>query len=123
MAEYHTFDQKEKLGPPPWRLSPALIAWEQAHGHDPRVKCHSELGCVLVESELREEIDRLRGLLADEERMRRRQREEAERRVERLRVAATPVATLGLHINTQDPQWIRWVIDLRDALGGESGNG
>jgi hypothetical protein len=57
-TRYRPFDQEEKLGPAPWSPDdPALIAWEKAHGHDVRLKCYPELGCVLVEVELERERD------------------------------------------------------------------
>lgn len=62
MSDYYRFDQDEKLGPPPWS-GPALDAWEAAHGHDVRLKCYVEFGCLLIEAEvdrLRAEVERLR---------------------------------------------------------------
>ena len=49
-SDYRPWDRDEKLGPPPWSgTDPKVIAWEQAHGHDVRLKCYPELGCQLVE--------------------------------------------------------------------------
>jgi hypothetical protein len=44
--DYFPFDQAEKLGEPPWS-GPALKAWEEAHGHDARLKCYPEFNCQL----------------------------------------------------------------------------
>ena len=50
LNDYEPFDQKAWLGETPWKLSdPAVIAWEAAHGHDPRIKCFAEYGCQLLE--------------------------------------------------------------------------
>jgi hypothetical protein len=46
---YGPFDQREKLGEPPWSGA-ALEAWEKAHGHDARLKCYPEFGCQVVEA-------------------------------------------------------------------------
>lgn len=65
MSEYRPFDQAEKLGPKPWKMAdPAVIAWEQAHGHDPRVKCLPEFGCLVIETALLAEIEAQREILA-----------------------------------------------------------
>lgn len=51
MSDYSPFDQREKLGAPPWRPDdPAVIAWEEAHGHDVRLKCYSEFGCQVLQA-------------------------------------------------------------------------
>lgn len=48
--KYTPFDQEEKLGPPPWDpLDEQLALWERAHGHDVRIKCYVEFGCLVVE--------------------------------------------------------------------------
>ena len=50
LNDYEPFDQKTWLGESPWKVSdPAVIAWEAAHGHDPRIKCFAEYGCQLLE--------------------------------------------------------------------------
>jgi len=49
---YHPFDQEEKLGPPPWDpLDPAVADWERAHGHDVRLRCYAEYGCMRIEDD------------------------------------------------------------------------
>lgn len=52
---YRPFDQREKLGEPPWS-GVELEAWEAAHGHDARLKCYPEFGCAVVE-EQRERLE------------------------------------------------------------------
>jgi hypothetical protein len=59
MTVYRPFDQEEKLGPPPWPYSEALTAWETAHGHDVRLKCYVEFGCMVIEPWLESIIDKL----------------------------------------------------------------
>lgn len=59
MSNYRTFDQREKLGEPPWS-GPALKVWEEAHGHDARLKCYPEFGCQVLEEEREAELERLR---------------------------------------------------------------
>ena len=49
---YQRDDQRERLGEPPWKPTAALILWEQAHGHDVRLKCYTEFGCLLIERDL-----------------------------------------------------------------------
>ena len=64
---YHPFDQHEKLGNPPWS-GPVLEQWEQAHGHDVRLKCYPEYGCqaILADYELLEDvIDEIAKILDD----------------------------------------------------------
>jgi hypothetical protein len=48
--EYRPFDQDKHLGQPPWD-GPKLTAWEQAHGHDARIKCYPEYGCQVIEAD------------------------------------------------------------------------
>ena len=49
-ANYRPDDQHEKLGPPPWDpLDERLALWERAHGHDVRMKCLAEYGCMVLE--------------------------------------------------------------------------
>lgn len=49
-VSYRPWDREEKLGSPPWsRNDPKLVAWEKAHGHDVRLKCYPEFGCLVVE--------------------------------------------------------------------------
>jgi hypothetical protein len=46
MTDYQPWDQEEKLGPPPWNWQDKrVLAWEEAHGHDVRLKCYVEFGC------------------------------------------------------------------------------
>lgn len=46
---YTTYDQEKHLGPPPWKHDdPAVQAWEKAHGHDVRLECYPEYGCLLL---------------------------------------------------------------------------
>ena len=62
-AEVRPDDQERWLGPPPWQYTPTLKAWEEAHGHDVRVKCYPEYGCRAIEVErdaLLDENERLR---------------------------------------------------------------
>jgi len=56
---YQPFDQDEKLGPPPWPDGPSLTAWEDAHGHDVRLKCYVEFGCQVIVTSLEAERDAL----------------------------------------------------------------
>lgn len=51
-GHYEPFDQETKLGLPPWRKSPELDEWQEAHGHDPRTKCYPEYGCRAIEAVL-----------------------------------------------------------------------
>ena len=46
------FDQYRWLGEPPWKSGMAVEAWEKAHGHDVRLKCYPEYGCLAIENEL-----------------------------------------------------------------------
>jgi len=48
---YTTFDREAHLGASPWNDPAAISVWEQAHGHDVRLKCYVEFGCVVIESE------------------------------------------------------------------------
>ncbi len=49
---YTPWDQDEHLGPPPWsEYDPHVIAWEAAHGHDVRLKCYAEYGCLVIEQD------------------------------------------------------------------------
>lgn len=51
-AVYRPFDQDRHLGPPPWSGDdPAVQGWEDAHGHDVRLKCYPEFGCQAIEYE------------------------------------------------------------------------
>lgn len=64
MSDYRPFDQdKWLLTPPPWHPNnPALVAWEAAHGHDFRIKCYPEFGCLAIGYEaddLREQLDNI----------------------------------------------------------------
>lgn len=47
MNGYRPRDQTVWLGEPPWQDSESLQAWENAHGHDPRLKCYPEFGCLV----------------------------------------------------------------------------
>jgi ElaB/YqjD/DUF883 family membrane-anchored ribosome-binding protein len=58
-THYEPFDQERWLGPPPWVSTAAMVAWEQAHGHDVRLKCYVEFGCQVIEPTLERRIDRL----------------------------------------------------------------
>jgi hypothetical protein len=65
MSEYRIADQEEKLGPPPWSpTDPRVMAWEQAHGHDVRLKCYPEFGCQVVEEQRERLIEFARWLAA-----------------------------------------------------------
>jgi hypothetical protein len=48
--QYEPFDQEEKLGKD-WRKShePDILRWEEAHGHDIRLKCYPEFDCAVLE--------------------------------------------------------------------------
>lgn len=62
MSDYAPFDQDKHLGDPPWSDEEALQAWEEAHGHDARVKCLPEYGCLTYYTEwerLTDEVDQL----------------------------------------------------------------
>jgi len=50
MTTYKAFDRHEKLGDPPWEFN-AVKAWEEAHGHDVRLKCYAEFGCRFADIE------------------------------------------------------------------------
>lgn len=52
MTTYRPFDQRKHLDGPPWHSGPELETWEEAHGHDVRVKCYVEYGCKAIEAEL-----------------------------------------------------------------------
>jgi hypothetical protein len=64
---YRPWDREEKLGPPPWKHDdPKLIAWQEAHGHDVRLKCYREFGCIqleLLEEESQDAATRLSAVL------------------------------------------------------------
>jgi hypothetical protein len=103
---YEPFDQANHLGDPPWRPGDhRLTAWERAHGHDARLKCYPEFGCLVIEpaldhevATLRDEIERLRGALNAIGRSRERSDDLEETR--RLR----DLALAALHPEpTQDP--------------------
>lgn len=68
-AEYRPWDQDTWLSEPPWNpTDPALMAWEAAHGHDVRMKCYPEFGCMALNyeaDEVRAERDELRAALAE----------------------------------------------------------
>lgn len=75
MSDYVPWDQGEKLPPPPWSPDdPDVRAWEQAHGHDVRLKCYVEFGCQVIEPALEARIEQLEGrieqLLAEREAVR-----------------------------------------------------
>lgn len=53
---YSAFDQREKLGEPPWS-GPELEAWEAAHQHDARLKCYPEFGCAFAKTDHEEELE------------------------------------------------------------------
>lgn len=58
---YAPFDQDKHLGDPPWDpKDPGLVAWERAHGHDVRLKCYPEFGCLVIEEALERKLDRIR---------------------------------------------------------------
>lgn len=48
---YRPFDQERHLGRPPYSDSSAVKAWEEAHGHDVRLKCYPEFGCQAIQNE------------------------------------------------------------------------
>lgn len=55
---YRPWDQESKLGPPPWQpADPKLQAWQQAHGHDVRLKCYPEFGCLVTADEYDDSVD------------------------------------------------------------------
>lgn len=48
-------DDNSMLGEPPWKPDdPALVAWEEAHGHDVRLRCSTDYHCRLVDRDLEE---------------------------------------------------------------------
>ena len=53
---YKPFDQTEHLNSPPWS-GDALERWEAAHGHDVRLKCYPEYGCLVIEKDLERKLD------------------------------------------------------------------
>jgi len=58
-SNYEPFDQDKWLAEP-WRNdSHAVAMWEQAHGHDVRVKCYAEFGCQVIEPTLERRIEEL----------------------------------------------------------------
>lgn len=57
-SQARPYDQDRWLDDPPWKADdPKLQQWEQAHGHDVRMKCLPEFGCLAIkyESDAREE--------------------------------------------------------------------
>lgn len=56
---YEPFDQGKHLGLRPWPHGPERRAWEEAHGHDARVKCYVEYGCRVIEPTLEYKIEQL----------------------------------------------------------------
>lgn len=58
-SDYRPWDREEKLGAPPWSGA-ALKEWEEAHGHDARLKCYPEFGCQLLHDE--EDYEQLRAV-------------------------------------------------------------
>lgn len=68
MTRYRPFDQKRHLEGPPWYSGPELDAWEEAHGHDVRVKCYVEYGCKALDDhyeELKERVEKQERLLRE----------------------------------------------------------
>jgi hypothetical protein len=50
LSDYAPFDQAVMLGEQRWMPDdPKVIAWEAAHGHEPRLKCYAEFGCQVLE--------------------------------------------------------------------------
>lgn len=47
---YQPHDRRYWLGDPPWDED-IVKAWEQAHGHDARLPCYEEHGCLLLVGE------------------------------------------------------------------------
>lgn len=47
---YRPFDQEKHLGDPPWS-GKAVEDWEEAHGHDARLECYPEYGCMCLAAE------------------------------------------------------------------------
>lgn len=46
---YTTWDVEKHLPGQGWKPDdPKVVAWETAHGHDPRLKCYPEYGCQLL---------------------------------------------------------------------------
>lgn len=68
MSEYRCWDREEKLGSVPEGgfkpTDPKVIAWEAAHGHDLRLKCYPEFGCLLI-PDFEDMVDRVQRVLAD----------------------------------------------------------
>lgn len=58
--KYRAWDQEKWLGDPPWS-GEALSTWEDAHGHDARIKCYPEYGCRLAATD--EAVDIARAAL------------------------------------------------------------
>jgi hypothetical protein len=69
---YRPFDQEKHI--PNWNREPSIFAlsreakeqlaedianWEAAHGHDVRQKCYREFGCMALEYEERDLLERL----------------------------------------------------------------
>jgi hypothetical protein len=47
---YIPFDQETHLGPSPWNRDVHKVKeWEEAHGHDLRLKCYPEFNCKVIE--------------------------------------------------------------------------
>jgi hypothetical protein len=48
-SDYLPWDQEKHLGKQPWS-GDSLTEWEKAHGHDVRIKCFPEYGCLVTEA-------------------------------------------------------------------------
>lgn len=63
-AVYRPFDQHVWLGDPPWS-GPALARWEVEHGHDVRLGCFSEYGCLVAIRALDRIVAAARSVIAE----------------------------------------------------------
>jgi hypothetical protein len=65
---YTLDDQRDHLGEPPWS-GDAVKRWEEAHGHDCRMPCYPEHGCLVIEAERERLVARVTDLEAGLERI------------------------------------------------------
>lgn len=74
LTAYAPFDQEQHLGKPPWTDDERRHTWERAHGHDVRLKCYPEFGCLVIQEEADRDIsfllDALDAAHAENERLR-----------------------------------------------------
>lgn len=66
-TDYEPSDRDEKLGIDPPYDSALLAAWEEAHGHDVRLKCYPEFGCRVLEATLAVHVAKLADALEEAE--------------------------------------------------------